>query len=97
MMQSLAPGTLKFIHVFNNLYSRQYSILDLLIESVKNRPVIWDCSLEAHQDVQNRRDAFAEIAAILSDEKTTYTGMHCFIITILQCTFMIFPLYQKSF
>lgn len=52
---------------------------DALIEAVRERPVIWDCSLAEYQEVQNRRAAFAEVAELLSDEKNKYTGMGLFI------------------
>lgn len=47
---------------------------DSLIDAVLERPVIWDCSLPDYQDVQNRRAAFAEVALLLSDGKSQYTG-----------------------
>ncbi|KAL3108522.1 hypothetical protein niasHT_015444 [Heterodera trifolii] len=47
---------------------------DALIDAVRQRPVIWDCSLDAYQEVQNRRTAFVEVAELLSDEKSKYTG-----------------------
>ncbi|KAL7079105.1 hypothetical protein ACQ4LE_001770 [Meloidogyne hapla] len=47
---------------------------DTLIDAVHERPVIWDCSIPDYQDVQNRRAAFAEVAEILSDDKSKYSG-----------------------
>nr|CAD2187555.1 unnamed protein product [Meloidogyne enterolobii]CAD2200379.1 unnamed protein product [Meloidogyne enterolobii] len=47
---------------------------DILIDAVHVRPVIWDCSIPDYQDVQNRRAAFAEVAEILSDDKSKYSG-----------------------
>uniref|UniRef100_A0A183CNQ9 MADF domain-containing protein n=2 Tax=Globodera pallida TaxID=36090 RepID=A0A183CNQ9_GLOPA len=47
---------------------------DALIDAVRQRAVIWDCSLDAYQEVQNRRAAFVDVAELLSDEKSKYTG-----------------------
>ncbi|KAF7637942.1 MADF domain-containing protein [Meloidogyne graminicola] len=47
---------------------------DILIDAVHKRPVIWDCSIPDYQDVQNRRAAFIEVAEILSDDKSKYSG-----------------------
>lgn len=39
--------------------------IELLIDSVKSRPEIWDCSNEAYKNRLKKRDAWAEVCAVV--------------------------------
>uniref|UniRef100_A0A915D747 N-alpha-acetyltransferase 60 n=1 Tax=Ditylenchus dipsaci TaxID=166011 RepID=A0A915D747_9BILA len=47
---------------------------EVLINAVKNRPFIWDCSSQYYTEVGMRRSGFSQIADLLSDDNTQYTG-----------------------
>ncbi|KAL7079327.1 hypothetical protein ACQ4LE_001144 [Meloidogyne hapla] len=47
---------------------------DALIDVIRQRPVIWNCSLPDYKNTENRENAFAEVAELFSDDNYKYIG-----------------------
>uniref|UniRef100_A0A914C5D4 MADF domain-containing protein n=1 Tax=Acrobeloides nanus TaxID=290746 RepID=A0A914C5D4_9BILA len=47
---------------------------EILIDAVRQRPAIWNCTSDEYNDIGSRKNAYSEVAALLSNDAVQYSA-----------------------
>jgi hypothetical protein len=65
---------------------------EILIDAVRQRPAIWNCTSDEYNDIGSRKNAYSEVAALLSNDAVQYSGWYKDLYSCENLELLLYPI-----